>query len=45
MSDSTQVVNTTATDDFEDNRAKTKKALPAFELRPVCWTLLIRIQP
>ena len=29
MSDSTQAANVTAADDFEANRAKTKKALPA----------------
>ena len=44
MSDSTQAVNTTATDDFEDNRAKTKKALPAFEPHPDCWTEEIQIR-
>lgn len=42
MSDSTQAVNTTATDDFEDNRAKTKKALPALLIVFTLGTLMIQ---
>lgn len=42
MSDSTQVANVTATDDFEANRAKTKKALPALLIVFTLGTLMIQ---
>lgn len=42
MSDSTQAANVTATDDFEANRAKTKKALPALLIVFTLGTLMIQ---
>lgn len=42
MSDSTQAANVTAADDFEANRAKTKKALPALLIVFTLGTLMIQ---
>ena len=42
MSDSTQAANVTAADDFETNRAKTKKALPALLIVFTLGTLMIQ---